>query len=488
MTPRADRTPKRRKRGADSLVTLGVEVDGDTVSGVLLADGKVTQTFDGVGRSTSERVGSVVKLAGQPPRVRVSLTQNGTVVAPMTATAAMGSRQTFRAAAHERTKTHPATSAVAGMFDLQHVVAGATAPAVVLATASAGVDELYSALGSVTAQVVSTPVVAEQVEGLALALRDTTAELTLVLGGRLRAARELPAGGIAPLDSALGQGTVVGGTRLGAALRSRSTDHIRVDPDAVAELQRYLRAVVGQAAAAVSEWSLAGLEVPRRVYVHGRGATASDLTSALESVGLGRHNANNLEAALASLEPASRPRMVGAYLAATTYNDRRPAEIYPNPVALKVARAAQAQVRRSRRTRTAVWCALLLAAGIAAPLGTQAVQEQLAARAVSAAVGDAAAALGTTPDSVRTALAQERAGETTVSPELLALVIDAIPGDSHLDGLTASPLSINVRLSAVREPADVLAALEGAGLTVVSSAHQASTQELAVTVSAKEHP
>lgn len=474
--------PPRRQRHSESQVTLGIEVDGADVTAVLLVDDKVDKVLAAEGETLKARLRHVHKLAGKPARTRVALAAPGTTVTPMTMTAQMASRASFEEAAHTRTVTHPATAAVCGLFDRTDLTEGVTAPGMVAAAPLAAVAEVYGALDLPTAQVAPSAANAAVVEGLTLALRNHTTELTLVLGGRVVAQRELRVTTLAQLDGTLGQGNVVGATRIGAALRAREDDHVRVDPEAVQELSRYLRAVAAQAHAATNEWALAGHDVPRRVYAHGRGATSPQLAAALAAVGLVRHNGNGLENALTMLEPTVRGSVVGAYLAARGYRNDAATDAFPNPVAVRAAQAWQARQRRTRRTRTLAWATALTAAGALAPLAVSAADQLSAREQADTQIQQTAEHLGVPLSQVRSALSLARSESASVPGSAFSDALLAASAHGTLGMVQAEDGAAHLRLEGVADPQPALAALEEAGFAVTASTHTAATATLDVTV------
>lgn len=474
--PAPARTGRRRSR--EHVSVLGIEIDDQNVTAVRLDDGQAAAAYTGGGTSVRERLMDVLASAGPVDDVRVALPLAGAAVTATTVTADLARRDQFEAVAHRLTATHPSTTATAGLFDLDGTASGQTAHGMLLTAPKGAVDEVYRMLDRADAHITVPAANAAPAEGLSLALRDAHAEMTLVLGGRVLAVVELPAGGLRDLDSQLGQGTNVGATRLGAALAGAVADVQRSDPQASEALDQYLRRISAQVGDITSRWAMAGHQLPGTIYVHGRGASAPALPALLASTGLRKANVNGLESALTFTEPRKRPQLVTAYLAALAHDTANAASTFVNPTALEAARAAARAQRRSRRRAVAVSAAVIALVLCAGPVVPAAVEAWQAQNELTLAVERVADDRAVPQDTVRSYLSHpdEAAGraDTETASRLLAAV-----GPGEVTRLDVAPELIELDVSTA-DPAAVLRAVADAGIDVTSSHHDSTSLHLTV--------
>lgn len=469
-------TPPRRRRADDGPRVLGVEIDGTFVAAVLVSGGEAQAVYDGAGATTQERLAHVVKQAGHLDAIRVALPLLGASSTPVTVTPDLTNRARFEQVAHRHSGTTPSTTVVAGVIDLTTAQAGQTAPGLALTAPRAAVEETYSALGGDSTRVALPVAHTAPLEGLSLALRYTHAEVTLVVAGRPVATHELPVGGLAPLDQRLGRGSTVGTSRLAAALAARAADLHRSDPDALAELEQYLRLTATQLADIVSRWTLAGHSVPSSVYVHGRGATADRLGEHLADVGLRKSAPGAAERALTLIEPRRRPALVSAYLAAAAHEGAKPAAHFVNPATLATLVTARDKRARSRRTRTLAAAAALFAVAVVAPLAPDAISAANSGAELDKAVSAASQSAGVDPSLIRAQLTQidKRAAQlpATTAQALLTALSSYDVTELHA---AAGQIVVDVRTD---DPAAVLDALTAAGLEVRTYHHDRDATQL----------
>lgn len=472
--------PTRRGRRAPAV--LGVEVDGRRATGVLVVDGHVTQVLHGRGEDAASQAGSVLTAAGPVSALRVAAPLCGTRALPFVATGDLQDRAEFELVAYRRSGASPETSVVAGIFDVDGLAAGQTAPGIVLVAPRAPIDRLYGALGSVEARVASPAAHASPLEGLSLALRDEHAELTLVVAGRVVACAELAAGGLGALDVELGQGTSVGTTRLGDALMARADDIRRSDPAAAAALHRYMSLVASQVAATMSHWALGGHLLPTAVYIHGRGGRAPFLHEALAQAGLGLGTISSIDKALALAEPLVRPRLVTAYLAALSEEHERPQWSFVNPEAVAAARARAARSRRSKSRLTLAAATAALALGGAVPFLPASADAWAARQGLDAQIARTASTHAVSEDALRDYLAGVASGEPSGLLATTRMLNAALAGHS-LIGVTASKergLDAQLRTDA---PSSAVEAIASVGLVLTASHYDDQTGVLDVSVS-----
>lgn len=361
-TPRGSRS---RRREPERRV-LGVEIDAARVTGVLLVGNTPAQVLHGHGDSIAQRLKDVASRAGPVTAVHVTVVHADATAVPSALTGAMANRAEFTRFAHTLCRTRPELTYVAAITNLGDLTAGSTAPAMVVTCPRPPVDEVYRTLHHAHVRVGTPPSVVERAEGLSLAIRDTHVELSLVNGGRLLASTILPVSGLHQLEQTLGQGNVVGTTRLGAVLHARTLDPRASDPEALGLLDRYLRQVAAQCQQLITAWELAGHPLHRTVYVHGRGATTGLLAGRLTEVGLTVARGTPMDSALAPLgDPSDRPALVTAYLSALAAAAPSPPATFPNPAAV---RDVVDQHSRSTRLRRRAWVGAAAVAALAGPL------------------------------------------------------------------------------------------------------------------------
>lgn len=451
---------RTRRRTRPEPAHLGIEIDGPVVTGVVVRGTDATAVEHARAGDLTERVAAVLAAAGPVDHVTVAVTGAPVTATPMVLTSPDLDRAAFEAAAYAAVGAPPGTTVVAGLVDTG-VPTGHVRSAQVFTAPAALVAAARKAVNRTGAPVMADLACTGPVEGASLVIRYSGAQVTLVRGGRLEAARQLPAGGLTDLDTTLGQGQEVGRTRLEAALTTGWADLSRRDPQAADLLRRYLTLVATQAAATLEEWRLSGHLVPSGVWTHGPGAASDLLGPALRDAGVTPLGCP-LAGELATAAPTQRPGAVGAYLAAVAYDPARPQAAFPDPALVEqVTRDAARRARRAR-TRTAVSALVLAAAAIAAPT-VAALADRAGAAADLAAATEQARQVGAV---VPTDAAPVPVDAVTAAGRAAGQVGDL--RDLHVDG---TDLTVVVHTTDTAAAARLDAALTDAGWTVTRTRH-----------------
>lgn len=344
---------------------IGIELDGARATLVAVVDGAAVFAKAFTGATPGEALTAALAGTKRNDHIRVALVTPGSRVRRLDVTGEMlASRAAFEDAVYTALPVPREGTTAAGLFFDPDALVGATLGAGVGALAPADpVEAAYALLGNRKAEIVPPAFTLTGHDGLHLAVRGATADLTLVVDGRPVAHRQMRCGGLDDVAATLGDGaTDVGERRLAAALAGGGVP----DPVAAAEVDQYLRKLAHEVRQTRDHWARSGEKAPAEVTVFGTGALATGLDEHLRDAGLTRTELPGLNRSLAVLAPQQRLAAAGAFLAAATAGDGLPAAAYPNPraLALAVAAARRSKTRRQLVAVLAVLLAAVLAAGV----------------------------------------------------------------------------------------------------------------------------
>lgn len=251
--------------------------------------------------------------------VRVSVSTTGVAGTAVEVTAAQLTRRGFTRTARQR--LGQPTALVAGRVgDLDLVTGGRMVPGFAVTAPADLVSDAYLTLGARHPVEVVTAASVHYADGLHLAIRRASVELTLVDDRMPRATRVLGAGGVDTVVANLAGDT----RRAGATLTGQV-----VDPLATATLRHWLSELLAEVNRTRSGWLREGHNPPSAVMVSGIGAEAHHLTGLLAEHGLSRASHPDL-----SRLPHTTPHQVlEAYLAAVSAGADMPYVALPDPAA-----------------------------------------------------------------------------------------------------------------------------------------------------------
>jgi hypothetical protein len=416
---------------------VGVDIDGTRVTVVAISDGGIAGIHQADESTVTGSLTVALATVRRTDPVRVYAAVDGTRMARIDVTAAMARRAVFMRAAYAATGVPEQGTTTAGLFfDASALTADVLGSGVAAAAPAAPITELYELFGPRQVEVVPAPFTAGALDGVSLALRYSTAELTLVHAGLPVAYQQLPTGGLDTVEATLGSGTAVGRTRVLSAMTGSATS----DPIAAGALERYLRSVLDAARDTLADWSRAGERTSRTLYVHGPGARSRALGVLLGDAGLERGEAPTLQAALIHLDPNDRAGAVGAYLAASTFGDRMPHTAFPNPNLVAAAEAAERRARARRRARLYAGLGVLAMAGAVVPTVGGAIDVGVADHQLSTAVSQRpAAAPGAVLAAARRYDAAGRLRAVPDTAQTMSAIYQAAPSGLTVTDVTVAP-------------------------------------------------
>lgn len=171
----------------------------------------------------------------------------------------------------------PSGGSLPGAGVLRHLDGDTSALSTVGAVTAESAVHLRDALPESSWRLCPAPFVLRH-DGLHLALRRSSVELSLVRNGVAELSRQFRAGGLAAAE--LGEAF---GPQLASGSLDLSTERLDTHSSAVA--RRYVAGVARELHRTVSHWERGGSSCPRSVWVHGPGARLPHVPSFLSSVG-----------------------------------------------------------------------------------------------------------------------------------------------------------------------------------------------------------
>lgn len=401
--------------------TTGVMLDG-TRAMLVTVDGSRVVTSDVLTDGTTLGAArSAARWASGSPAIRVVPKLLGLRAARTDLTSGELSRDKFTATALAATGTQAAGTTVAGRFDhIDTVHQGRLSGGMMAAAPEEAIAHIYKEFPAHT-EVVPSPLV-PTTTGLVLSIGYEVADLTLARAGITVAYRQVPVGGLAAVEAALGAEGNVGAQRLDTSL----TGHAGGDLITLRELERYMRTLALGTRGIVAQWAARGLDCSGKITVHGPGAAFPDLPAIFDDASLRTALPTVAMAALSASNPTLKTSLVGAYWAAVSTGDGAPYSVFPRPADVRaVENRRKARSRRKRTLTAATLAALVLAA--AAPAAAGEVIEHQAASSLSTARAN----LNATPDvsavkriDLATNIAGHTETETLASLWLLATETD----------------------------------------------------------------
>lgn len=333
---------------------IGIEVDGNHATVVEVEGTRVVEVshFQAASPQAATAAASSGLRKGTPVRVSLLAPQVGVRRIDVTRRS-VEHRSVFEDAVFEALPVAREGTAVAGLLPTEPLVGEALGTASATVAPADLVNQVYRALGRSEAELVTGAFTLAGHDGVHLALRWTTAELTVVAGELPVLHRALQVGGLErvaeTLDRAAG-----GADRVGAIIAGRTGQ----DPVAENEVDRYITAVASEVAQTVDHWERAGTSVSHTLWVFGPGATIPFVDDRLRGQGFETRVPDDVLRSLAIAQPQERPALAGAWLAATSVGNGMPAAAFVNPLAL----AKEASRRSSEKSARTLGLAL---AGIA---------------------------------------------------------------------------------------------------------------------------
>lgn len=346
--------------------SYGLSIDGDRVNVVeMLGDVVVSCTPVAAGSLTDSLQAALaaVKQRRNDPPLRIALVAPTATLRRIDVTAkTAASRADFEDAAHAALPVNRDTSAFAGaFFEPDAMLGDAVTPGVAVIAPRQLIEDIYTALGKLRAEVVASPLVLDGPDGVWVGVHQSVAEITLLQDGRPVAYRQLRIGGLGGLLTVLGDPSSPGLAlqRLIGALTGTGPD----DPGARIEVSRYMRMLTGEIGQTLEYWRRTGENVPPspRVVLYGLGACSAAATTALAEAGLTGGLPEEIASRLGYVSLAQRPEAVLGFSAAATVGRFMPQASFVNPVLNRVVAA-----RRKARRRLVIAGGVALAALLAA--------------------------------------------------------------------------------------------------------------------------
>lgn len=324
--------------------TIGVEIDGGRVTVVEVSKGHAVNVRTVTGPSAVAALESLLtkrKQKRSDPPIRVLLAHPGIRMRRIDVTGQLTSRRNFEDAVYGSLNLPRDGSTTSGLFFHPEDLIGDTVSAGIGVIApESPVVNAYKAAGKIRTEIVAPPVAHYGANGLWLAVRHDTADLTLVVDNEPVAYRQLPAGGLGNVLHRLGED---GENRMRAVLDGTGP----LDPLAAAEIDLYLRQLAEEVTATADYFRREGNPVPNSLCVHGAGAH-SGISRALVERGFVVEMPDWLSRRLMYLPVQDRESAVSAFFAAFTVGNGVPQSVFVNPDA---ARLAQELARRDRRAK-----------------------------------------------------------------------------------------------------------------------------------------
>ena len=441
-------------------VHAGIELDGTRATVVSMSDGSVVdiKTFTEASTEAALAQALATLRAGDP--VRITLLTEGVTARRIDLTSATLDRAEFESLTYATTGLPREGTTVAGLFfDVAGLHTGQLGVGLAAVAPAEPVTALYRSLGQRHVEIVPDVFTSGALEGLSLALRHTSADLTLVQDGYPVAYTQLAAGGLAKVAAVLGGGTEAGPQRLRDALATGAPG----DPLAAREVERYLRSVLTEVTDTAAAWVRMGERVSSSIYLHGPGASARILNVLLSDHALSRAEQPDVEAALTAVPPRDRAAVVGAFLNARTFGHDLPQAVFPDPEKVRRARNTYRRTVRRRRRRTFTAAAVIVSTGLFAPIAIGAGQAYIA-KADASSTGRTLSTLGAQGRSARDYAdlnaAMSDLGQRSPYSSVIQAVYRSAPAGLHIGSLTInnqkSDLLVTVTGSAGAGSADPL--------------------------------
>ncbi|MDQ1425225.1 MAG: hypothetical protein QOD72_2723, partial [Acidimicrobiaceae bacterium] len=320
---------------------FGVDLDGSTVRVVEVYEGNVVSytTYQGPDTATA-----LAQFMATKPLGAVTLAWSAgsihvrRVVTPNLPAVAM--RAGLSEVVDESLPTPPGTTTVAARTVLD---ADGNEHAAVAAVDNEAVTQIFASLDADGAPLVPTPLLFT-IDGLYLGLRESTAELYLVLGGAITAARPLSAGGLSSVYTKLAADGQNALERFATVTRGGG----RLDPAAAAFVDQYASSISDEVRRTSDFWIRQGLAVPSEIFVHGPGAILPNLAGKLlDAAFLARPAAPVAGVEVEAIPRPERPAAHVALLAALFESVLQPMAVLPDPMA--AVKASKAKERRKKQ-------------------------------------------------------------------------------------------------------------------------------------------
>lgn len=438
---------------------IGIEIDGRRAVAVRVVDGAIVDHAVADADDGPTAFAQVIARLRLDAPARIGFVRDDVTVRRLEVRAdEIASRAAFAGAVFELLPLDPDDHLVAGLVpDPGDLANDAVATATCAVVPREPVEALYRLAGRRKVEIVPVPFTLVGRDGLYLALRRSSTDLTWLVDGKVRAWRQLAAGGIDTAAAGLGEG---GAGRFGAALAGTG------DPVANDVLNRWIDAAIGEVRATMAQWRRSGgADVPDDVHLLGPGAASPPVLRALAQAQFALVSDVDVDVALGAVGGAGPERLglAGAYLAAITHGQGGAAAAWPNPVELARARSTHRRKRNARIAATiAIGATVVSALAIALPVRGQAQLE--AAREREAAAAARIRAAGGADEVLRierldAQLATLRAGQPAWQEQLGAIRASA-PPNTTLHQLSATRhedgIAVSVQATTVGAPYDSL--------------------------------
>jgi hypothetical protein len=342
--------------------SFGLSIDGDRVTVVeTLGDIAVSSNSVAAGSLEDSLLVALegIKQKRKDAPVRIAMLAPSVSMRRMDVTAALAnSRADFEDAVFAALPVNREVTAVAGaFFDLESMVGDAVSAGVAVVGPADRIEEVYRLVGKRRIELVASPLVLAGFDGVWLGLHHGLADVTLVVGGRPLAYRQLRAGGLNALLAVLGDpaNPSLGQSRVLASLTGTISD-----PVADIEVGRYMRMVAGELTQTVDYWRKTGESVPgnSEVLIYGAGGSSVLAENALSEAGFTVVMPDLLRQALSYVAPSGRAESLLALCAAATAGRHMPQASFTNPLF-----AALLEGRRKARKRSLAVAAGVVVAG-----------------------------------------------------------------------------------------------------------------------------
>lgn len=320
----------------ESQSRIGIELDGNHATIVEVTGHSAVKTYFAVGSTPTEALLKGLEAAGVKPSkkanpIRVSLVSSNVAVRVVDLTAkALQSRSAFEDAVYEKMPDKRGVTTAAGLFFNKDELTGDTLGSGLSAVVSAeAVEDVYRALSAYPkVEVVPPAFTLANYDGLHLAIRNSNADLTLVVNNKPVLYRSLKISGLNTIIESLGNDESAI-QRVEAIINHSNSP----DPIAEGEIASYLKNLADEVNKTLNAWERRGEELPTGIQVFGSGARIRDIIDYFEDADLKIITNETLIRQMSYIPLGNREAATGAFLAGLTYGVGAPASAYPSVVA-----------------------------------------------------------------------------------------------------------------------------------------------------------
>ena len=311
---------------------FGLEIDGNRVTIVEVLNDTAVSSRTVVMENLEDSISLLlagVKSKDDEIKVRGILSIPKTAMRRIDITANLRNRKEFEDAVYNKLTVSRENTTVAGAFYRPELMEGDTiSPGVAVVAPVEEVEKAYRAFGRKEVELVAPPLAYRGWDGLWLALRYETAELTLVKDNRAVAYRQMQIGGLNSIVGLLAdsENSTIGYERLQTALTKTGLE----DQIADSELDRYIRKVLNECQSTIRFWKQSGEEIGNEVFAFGPGAVTEFLEPAINEAGFVKVIPNYITKQLSFIPTGERDVAVSAWCAAISAGLDMPQASYIN--------------------------------------------------------------------------------------------------------------------------------------------------------------